>query len=214
MLSVQSSDDRHVCAILGLIGRQEEISAESRARLLAAAWELLAEDGVRRTTVQAIAERAQISRGSIAWHFGSKEGLVVAVVEEAFDWLIDQIGEVLHQPGPAGWDRLFAAQATLMEDARFPIFATIGIEAFLEEGEVLKAFAIGQERVRMFLADYLRTNALVSPDLDAVAISGALRALTLGLNIQHRFDDSVLTLPQALAALREVLIEIPSESLE
>ncbi|WP_442929085.1 TetR family transcriptional regulator [Mycobacterium sp. MS1601] len=34
------------------------MSAESRSRLLAAAWELLAEGGSRATTVQSVAERA------------------------------------------------------------------------------------------------------------------------------------------------------------
>jgi AcrR family transcriptional regulator len=188
------------------MSRQEEISAESRARLLQAAWELIAENGARKTTVQAIAERARISRGSIGWHFGSKEGLVVAVVDEAFGWLVEQVGAALDQPGPADWERIFHVQASLMADERFPIFATIGIEALLEEGEVLKAFAMGQERVRRLYATYLGENELLSAGVDPMVVAGAIRALTLGLNIQHRFDDSVMSFREALTALREVPI--------
>jgi AcrR family transcriptional regulator len=42
-----------------------------RTRLVDAARALFAEDGTRKTIVQAIAERAGIGRGSIAWHLGS-----------------------------------------------------------------------------------------------------------------------------------------------
>lgn len=193
------------------MSRQEEISAESRARLLQAAWELIAESGARKTTVQAIAERARISRGSIGWHFGSKEGLVVAVVDEAFGWLVDQVSAALDQPGPADWERIFDIQASLMADERFPIFATIGIEALLEEGDVTKAFAMGQERVRLLYANYLSQNDLLPVGIDPMVVAGAIRALTLGLNIQHRFDDSVMSFREALAALRAVLVTAPPE---
>lgn len=190
--------------------RQAEISAESRARLLQAARQLFAEDGFRKTTVQAIAERAGISRGSIAWHFGSKQGLVVAVVEEAFDWLIDQVTAALAEPGPAGWERLFSAQLAITADDRSRILATVGIEAaFEKEADVLKAFADRQQKVRVLYADYLQRNGLVSPDADPLAVASALRALTLGLNIQRRFDDSVISVGEAFSALRGVLMDTP-----
>jgi TetR/AcrR family transcriptional regulator, acrAB operon repressor len=35
-------------------------------------------------SVQAVADRSGIRRGSVAWHFGSKDGLLVAVIDEAF----------------------------------------------------------------------------------------------------------------------------------
>src|SRR5215510_847220 len=70
--------------------KKAEQAARSRAALLGAAAALFAERGYRDTSVQAIGERAGVSRGSIFWHFGSKEGLLWAVVERAFsEWLAD-----------------------------------------------------------------------------------------------------------------------------
>jgi AcrR family transcriptional regulator len=196
------------------MSRQAEMSAESRARLLEAAWELFAEDGARKTTVQAIAERARISRGSIAWHFGSKQGLVVAVVEDAFAQLEEQTRAVLDEAGPAGWDRVVRAQMVMLNDKRFTIFATVGLEAIVDQDEVLKAIAAGQQKMRELYADYLKNHDLITGEIDPLAAAGAFRALSLGLSIQHRFDDSVPDVRQALKALRGVLAEIPPDTLD
>ncbi len=192
------------------MSRHAEMSAESRARLIEAAWALFAEQGARRTTVQDIAERARISRGSIAWHFGSKQGLVVAVIDTAFDWLVEELRSALDTAGgPSGWTRVVQAQSTLMVESRYQVFATVGVEALIDQDDVLKSFADGQERVRLLYADYFRDHALLPAGSDPVAVAGALRALTLGLNIQHRFEASVVTPHQALDALRAVITDLP-----
>src|SRR5205809_4514315 len=78
--------------------RKGEQAEQSRERLIDAATRLFAERGYRDTSVQAIAEAAGISRGSIFWHFGSKEGLLSAVAEEAFrrwetETLVGDVGD-------------------------------------------------------------------------------------------------------------------------
>ncbi|GAS93854.1 TetR family transcriptional regulator [Mycolicibacterium canariasense] len=188
------------------MSRQAEISAESRARLLAAAWELLAEGGSRATTVQAVAERAGISRGSISWHFGSKEGLIVAVVNSAFDLLTDNISAVFDSPGPHGWDAVLNAQSVVLSDERFRIFGTLALEAVTEAGPVAVAFAEGHRRIRDLYADYLARHRLVSEGVSPVDAATALRALTLGLNIHRRFDGETITLRTAFEALQTVTI--------
>ena len=186
------------------MGRQAEISAESRTRLLVAAWDLLAEGGSRATTVQAVSERAGISRGSISWHFGSKEGLIVAVVNSAFDMLAENITAVFDGPRPHGWDAVLNAQAVVLADERFQIFGILAMEALTEKGPVAEAFAAGQRRIRDLYADYIARHGLVSDAVDPTDAATALRAMTLGLNIHRRFDDDVITLQQAFNALQSV----------
>ena len=75
-----------------------EQSERTRGRLVASATKLFARKGYRDASVQEIAEAARISRGSIFWHFGSKEGLLWAVAEELFaQWenevLVPEVGE-------------------------------------------------------------------------------------------------------------------------
>ena len=81
--------------------KKDEQATRSRERLVEAATRLFAERGYRDTSVQAIAEAAGISRGSIFWHFGSKDGLLSAVAEEAFRrWETETlVGDVGHARG-------------------------------------------------------------------------------------------------------------------
>ncbi|MEY2453261.1 MAG: hypothetical protein QOD92_2835 [Acidimicrobiaceae bacterium] len=61
---------------------QAERSATTRAALLSAARQLFAEHGFVATGREQIAELAGVSRGALYHHFGSKERLFRAVVEE------------------------------------------------------------------------------------------------------------------------------------
>lgn len=186
------------------MSRQAEISAESRNRLMAAAWELLSEGGPRAATVQAVAERAGISRGSISWHFGSKEGLIVAVVNNAFDVLGDLINAIFEASTAGGWHAVIEAQSIMLTDERFQIFGTLAMEAMTEQGPVASAFAEGQRRVRDVYAEYIAQHGLVSDGVDPTDAATALRALTLGLNIHRRFDGDVISLDAAFEALQTV----------
>ncbi|MGK2955775.1 MAG: TetR/AcrR family transcriptional regulator [Solirubrobacterales bacterium] len=64
--------------------RQQEKSELSRQRLLDAAAVVFSEQGFQRASLQAIGEEAGISRGSIVWHFGTKDALLQAVVERTY----------------------------------------------------------------------------------------------------------------------------------
>jgi len=70
---------------------QEERKAETRARLLAAAADLFAEQGIDAVSVDAVAEAAGRTSGSVYAHFGSKQGLLLALL----DWWKDSVRTVL-----------------------------------------------------------------------------------------------------------------------
>jgi TetR/AcrR family transcriptional regulator len=52
---------------------------------MAAARPLFAERGVQRTTIDEIANAADLSVGTVYFHFQSKEGLYLALVDEALE---------------------------------------------------------------------------------------------------------------------------------
>ena len=62
---------------------QEQRSAATRAKVVAAATECVAALGFRGATMGAIAERAGVSLGAIQHQFGEKDALLDAVLEEA-----------------------------------------------------------------------------------------------------------------------------------
>jgi AcrR family transcriptional regulator len=63
--------------------RKRADSADAtRARVVAAAMDLYRERGVAATTLAAIAERADVARGTVVHHFGGADGVLDAVAEQ------------------------------------------------------------------------------------------------------------------------------------
>jgi AcrR family transcriptional regulator len=81
---------------------QEERSAATRARLLDATLECLAELGYARTTTTEIAERGGVSRGAQLHHFPTKAELVTEAVEHLFERRDQEFREAFaHLPADA-----------------------------------------------------------------------------------------------------------------
>ncbi|MFF9346305.1 TetR/AcrR family transcriptional regulator [Streptomyces sp. NPDC014734] len=182
--------------------RKQEISAETRRRLVAAAWELAAEGGAAAASVQAVAERSGISRGSVAWHFGSKDGLMKAVIEEAFRWGTDFMLERLAAAGPgAGVEALIEANFALMSRPEAHIFSTLLFEAVSRDSPLRATYAEQYAKIRGLYADHLRATGARVADPEAVA--SALLGGTLGVNIQHRLDPA-LDRQRAVTAMTDI----------
>ena len=65
-----------------------EQGARSREALLNAAIELIADGGYTATGVDAIARRSGVVKSALYWHFGSKDGLLIAVLKRtAREWV-------------------------------------------------------------------------------------------------------------------------------
>ena len=62
-----------------------ERTAETRAKILAAAVESIAEVGLQRSTAVEIARRVGITWGAVQHHFGGKNELLMAVLETSFE---------------------------------------------------------------------------------------------------------------------------------
>ena len=72
---------------------QEERSAETRARVVAAATGCVAELGFRGATMTAIAERAGVTWGAMQHQFGDKEAILDAVLEASLEELERRISD-------------------------------------------------------------------------------------------------------------------------
>ena len=62
-----------------------ERTAKTRARVIAAVVESIDEVGFHRTTGSEIARRAGVTWGAVQHHFGGKDGMLAAVVEDSFN---------------------------------------------------------------------------------------------------------------------------------
>jgi AcrR family transcriptional regulator len=70
--------------------------AETQQRILTAATALFMEHGYAGTTISAVAERAEVSRATVFWHFSDKAGLF----REAFSRLLAPFGDTIDQEIP------------------------------------------------------------------------------------------------------------------
>jgi AcrR family transcriptional regulator len=80
--------------------RGQRRKARTARAILEAASELFFLRGMARTTIDEIAERADVSVGSVYFHFRSKEGVYLALVEEALDVNERYMRDVPDEPSP------------------------------------------------------------------------------------------------------------------
>jgi AcrR family transcriptional regulator len=73
---------------------QAERAAGTRARIIAAVVESVADVGFSRTTAAEVTRRAGVTWGAVQHHFGGKDGLLVAVLEDSFDHFAEGLVEV------------------------------------------------------------------------------------------------------------------------
>jgi TetR/AcrR family transcriptional regulator len=71
----------------------------ARCRLLKAASEVFARKGYAAASVREIVEHAGVTKPVLYYHFGNKEGILLAIVEEAFKVVAAEIAEAAASPG-------------------------------------------------------------------------------------------------------------------
>ena len=83
-----------------------ERSAETRARIIAGVLESVSEVGLQRTTAVEIARRAGVTWGAVQHHFGGKDGILNAVLEDSFDRFASRLE---HLPADASLEKRAAS---------------------------------------------------------------------------------------------------------
>jgi TetR/AcrR family transcriptional regulator len=118
----------------------------STERILDAARGEFAQHGFGGARLQDIAARAQLSHPTLLYHFGSKEGLYAAVIEQAMqDWAA--MTSLAIADGKAGFERV----ASLI-DAGFAFFATHLDFVVIWRREAIE----GGGRLEQAMADHMR----------------------------------------------------------
>jgi TetR/AcrR family acrAB operon transcriptional repressor len=178
--------------------RRIERTQESRRLLVAAAAELFAERGYRRTSFIDIADKAGISRGSIPWHFGNKLGLLEAVLDDRLQAVLaglppsEGAGEALDQV--MGFIRL--------PDTR--LFITLLAEAVEVGSPIREHYARLHAALRQGVRARIQAYALpagTTPEALTVLLVGAV----IGVHAQWRVAPEAVDLDAVQATIRALL---------
>jgi TetR/AcrR family acrAB operon transcriptional repressor len=194
--------------------KKDEQALATRERLIEAATQLFADRGYRDTSVQAIGAAAGISRGSIFWHFGSKEGLLLAVVERAFaEWesevLVPDVGDAV---GVEAIRRaLDAHRRFLVDDSAKAIrlLFVLMFEALGPRPEHAQRFVDLHAHLRTLGGAWLaegQKRGDVRDDVDPVAATTILVGTMGGVAYQYLLDPS-LDLEQIYDDMADVLVD-------
>jgi AcrR family transcriptional regulator len=73
---------------------QAERTAETRTRIIEAVHASISELGYARTTAAEIARRAGVTWGAAQHHFGGKDGILIAVLDDSFERFAAKLAEV------------------------------------------------------------------------------------------------------------------------
>ncbi len=91
--------------------RKSQSAAATRDRLLQATTHIIQTQGVERLTLDAVAKKAQVSKGGLLYHFASKEALVIGVIQYLMDDFDAAIAHELAQDSapdsPGRWLRAY-----------------------------------------------------------------------------------------------------------
>jgi len=183
---------------------QQERKAETRARLLAAAADLFADQGIDAVSVDAVAEAAGRTSGAVYAHFGSKQGLLLALLDSWKDAVLAVLlAEVAVSDSPAG--QLAAVWSNLSDTAdgdaaRWPVLEQELWLRAARDTEVADVLRVRNAEALRYSARQLDgwtaavgARPTASPDELAVLV----KALLTGLALQKRLTPE--TVPDDLA---------------
>lgn len=191
---------------------QAERKAETRRRLLDAAAECFAAEGVEGVSVDAVAERAERTSGALYSHFGSKAGLLYALLDEwknatatvaaaeievadSLDGQLEAIWRnVAHPPahGAASW--------VLLEHELW-LYA-------VRHPEMVDRLADRYREIRVQMVDSAREwsdEDDAQPVVAADEVPTLMIALLLGLEMQRRVDPDAVPDDLAVRGLRALV---------
>ena len=160
-----------------------DMSEATRKELLMRARAAFAEHGYADAPIEAVVRGAGLTKGALYHHFGSKQGLFVAVVRDVASGIAAQVGNKLGgSPTKTKFLRACAEylQATLAADVRRILLIDAPAVLDASTAQALES-ELGVALLRNALAELKDVGELDSGDIEALAhaLNGALNGIAL-----------------------------------
>jgi AcrR family transcriptional regulator len=185
--------------------------ADTRERLLAAAAARFAAEGIERASVDAIAEDAERTSGALYAHFGSKEGLLTALLDSwKHEMVVAATAEMtaatsINEQLAAVWRNF--ADPPGDGDRWVQLEHELWLYATRHDGareRLAQRYRDVWAQVRDEMEAW-RATGEVDPPVSSDALAPLLVALLIGLEMQHRLDPDAVDDEVALAGLAALL---------
>jgi AcrR family transcriptional regulator len=189
---------------------RDELS--SRESILEAAMQVIAEKKISGTRMREIARKAQISTGTLHYHFSTKEKLLRSLLDE-MDRIFNeeraiQISEMdLDHPSKLSW--FLDQEKQLLEDRRelaevFIDFWGHGLKAPQIKSQIMRMYERWREDIQATLKDGMISD---TNDFSSLAVVPSLMvSLMEGAALQYLIDDSAFDLEVYFSAANEMVL--------
>ena len=185
---------------------QEQRKAETRRRLLAAAAELFAREGYDAVSVDAVADAAERTSGSVYAHFGGKQGLLAALLDDFQDDMaaVVQAEFAVHADLDS---RVLALWRNVAAHVEGDMWFLLEIELWLHaarDPDIGQALAARYRTVHRLMGDEFVAwvdEFGLTPRVPRDRLGPAVMGALLGLQMQHRLDPGAVPDQLALATL-------------
>lgn len=192
---------------------QEERKAESEKQIIRAAIRIFARQGYLRTTLNEVGEEAGYTGGLVSHRFGSKAGLLQAVIKHiGTRFTQDQIGGAMDQDSAEkslkDYIEIYMREVTLREGTLRALYVIMG-EALGGAEEIQASVAKFNKDVRTRMASIISRgidqgefNREVDATAAAVLITGMLR----GVVMQYLFDRKAFNVKKDLPLIQRAAL--------
>lgn len=89
----------------------DKSEVSTREKILVAACQLIARDGVSKLTLDMVAQEAGVSKGGLLYHFKSKDALITGMVHHMLDFYTmkaeERVAQEQKEDSPGKWTRAF-----------------------------------------------------------------------------------------------------------
>lgn len=192
---------------------QRQRRAQTRAALIAAAAELFADLGYDAVSVDAVAELAGRTSGAVYDHFGSKQGLLLAVLDDWSQTTVsalvsafqgtETLRQRLHalattmivEPSDGTQRMLLLEHELSLRAARDPVVATA----------VRRRGARMRQRLVRGLASWKEEGVLPDSSAPAEDLAATVAALVMGMEMQQRIEPGSFDADSAAGVLEAAL---------
>ena len=192
--------------------------ATHREALLEGAIKCLQEKGYARTTARDIVAVSKTNLGSIGYHWGSKEELLDAALNEAFRrWLTPVVETAFAAEDATAFERVRTGFIQVMSSLpeRGPLVAAFfeGLAQVERSEAVATRLAELYQELRSQLADLVQDALAGVPRETAEVVASILMALFDGLLVQWRVDPERLPAPEVILQVLEGAVQLAAHSI-
>lgn len=176
--------------------------------IIEAAKELIGEKGYRNTSIEEIAERAEVGPATVYNYYSSKSGLLMSIFNQEFEILLENGEKILSNPPTEAKEAIYKLSEAYFSDfisrhnrqLMREIFAAMLVEQLSLRKELIGLDYILMARL-VKLLELMKSGGQISPDVNPEDVAFVIYSLIM-TDLMAFFIDDDMTVQDCLQAIK------------